>query len=129
MRSTLTTLAVGFILGATLGFAGLWTQVIQPAKAQIEQLEAEHGVMQSAIDSASEVLAKAAQELRAEAAQQAGVTAAGILPGPTPQPVKPTQPGPTQPASGWRAPVRNEEVAKELETTATQLKQWRTTRR
>ena len=67
MRSTLTTLAVGFILGATLGFAGLWTQVIQPAKEQIQELEAEHGILQSALDTATEALTKAATELRAEA--------------------------------------------------------------
>lgn len=133
MRSTLTTLAVGFILGATMGFTGLWTQVIQPAKAQIQQLEQEHSVMQSAMDAASEALSKAATELRAEAdlTLAPGTQAAiggGPTPLPMPQPVQPTQP--VQPATNdtarsTRTSTRTREVAGELETLATRLRQTR----
>jgi len=135
MRSTITTLAVGFILGATLGFAGLWTQVIQPAKTQIQQLETEHGVMQSAIDAATEALTKAAGELRAEAdltiapGTQAAV-GGGPSPLPMPQPVAPTQPQPAQPEAGstarsTRTATRTRQVATELEGLAAKLRSTR----
>lgn len=137
MRSTLTTLAVGFILGATLGFTGLWTQVIQPAQAQIQQLEQEQSIMQSAMDAASEALSKAATELRAEAdltiapGTQAAI-GGGPTPLPTPQPVQPTQPTPqpVQPetnntARSTRTATRTREVAGELESLATKLRESR----
>lgn len=130
MRSTLTTLAVGFILGATLGFAGLWTQVIEPAKAEIQKLESEHGMMQSALDVATEALTKAATELRAEAdLTLAPGTQAAVGGGPTPlpmpqpvQPTQPTQPGATETARSTRTATRTRQVASELESLADKLK-------
>lgn len=133
MRSTLTTLAVGFILGATLGFAGLWTQVIEPAKTEIQKLESEHGMMQSALDVATDALTKAASELRAEAdltlapGTQAAV-GGGPTPLPTPQPVQPTQPtqpGTTETARSTRTATRTRQVASELDSLADKLKSTR----
>ncbi len=127
MRSTLTTLAVGFILGATLGFAGLWTQVIQPAKEQITELETEHGVMQSALDSATDALTKAARELRGEVTPAGASTEIGLGPTPVPDPAAPLQPKPLpvpepQPASGTRTSTRTIQIATELDNVAEKLR-------
>ncbi|MBE7491943.1 MAG: hypothetical protein HS108_09355 [Planctomycetes bacterium] len=134
MRSTLTTLAVGFILGATLGFAGLWTQVIQPAKEQIQELEAEHGILQSALDTATEALTKAATELRAEAEKSTGQSIqAGT--GPVPLPALPGQPQPAQPQPAQPGPTplvvptRTREVANDLDSLAKRLRETRNRKR
>lgn len=125
MRSTLTTLAVGFILGATLGFAGLWTQVIQPAKEQITDLETEHGVMQNALDTATEALTKAAKELRGEAAPAGERTDVGTGPAPVPDPAAPLQPKPLPLSDGGnatRANTRTIQIASELDSVAEKLR-------
>ncbi len=93
MRSTLTIFVIGFVLGSSLGIGGLWTQVVQPAKAELEKIEQENGLMQQAVETASQALKDAAKDLRADAdVTGAGVTgttatrATGVAPQPVPVP-------------------------------------------
>ncbi|MHC4841074.1 MAG: hypothetical protein ACYTDT_08995 [Planctomycetota bacterium] len=53
---TLTTMGVGFVLGATLGFGGLYEYVLKPAKEEIIQLEEENGVMHDTLVEAQTTL-------------------------------------------------------------------------
>jgi hypothetical protein len=68
MRSSITIFVIGVVLGSTLGIGGLWTQVVQPAYQEIEQLNEEQGVMQQALDEAGETLQEVATSLRSDAA-------------------------------------------------------------
>ncbi|MCA8912632.1 MAG: hypothetical protein KDB82_13085 [Planctomycetes bacterium] len=67
MRSSFMIFLLGLVLGSTLGIGGIWSQVVQPAYQQINDLEQEHGVMQGALDEAGKTLREVAQELRSEA--------------------------------------------------------------
>jgi hypothetical protein len=68
MRSSITIFVIGVVLGSTLGIGGLWTQVVQPAYKEIEELNDEHDVMQQALDEAGETLQEVATSLRSDAA-------------------------------------------------------------
>lgn len=67
MRSSFTIFLLGLVLGSTMGIGGIWTQVVQPAFEQINDLEQETGVMKGALDEAGETLREVAEELRSEA--------------------------------------------------------------
>lgn len=67
MRSSITIFLLGLVLGSTLGIGGVWTQVVKPAYNQIDQLQQEHGVMESALDEAGKALLEVADELRGKA--------------------------------------------------------------
>lgn len=66
MRSSLTIFVIGFLLGSTLGIGGLYTQVLKPAWQEVEQLEEENGVMESALDEAGSALRNASERLRGD---------------------------------------------------------------
>lgn len=68
MRNGLVIFVIGFLLGSTLGIGGIWTQVVKPAKEQIEELEREHGILSDAVDAAAKVLREAVAELRSDPA-------------------------------------------------------------
>lgn len=119
MRQSLTILAIGFVLGATLGFGGLWTQVVQPAKAEIQTLEAEHGIMKSALDMAEQTLVQAAASLREDSSLPVPLETKSILGG-GPTAGTGLASGPTAPAT-----TRTTRVATNLDEMATNL---RTTR-
>ncbi len=87
---TLTILGVGFVLGATLGFGGLWKYVIVPAKDQIVQLEEDNQIMHGALEEASTALEDEADRISLDflpirlpiigGAGTAGILPAGITP-------------------------------------------------
>lgn len=113
MRSTLTTFVIGFIFGSSLGVGGLWTQVVQPTKAELEKLEEENGIMQQAVETATQALKSAAKDLRTES----GIAPAGVTgtpqPAPTPDPLQPTR------------ITRTNRLAEDLDTKATELEKLR----
>ena len=80
MRSSFTIFLLGLILGSTLGIGGIWTQVVQPAGEELQKLETEHGVMQSALDEAGKALKEVAGSLREEASGPAPMSAGDIFP-------------------------------------------------
>ncbi len=71
---------LGLVLGSTLGIGGIWTQVVQPAGVQLKQLEAEHGIMRSALDEAGKALKEVAGNLRAGESRPAPMTTGEIFP-------------------------------------------------
>lgn len=60
---TLTILGVGFVLGATLGFGGMYNYVLKPAKDQILELEKDNKVMEGALVEAQTVLEEEAKRI------------------------------------------------------------------
>lgn len=64
MRSSLFVFVIGFLLGSTLGLGGLYTQVLQPAWQEMEELERENGVMKEVLQEAGTALREAADNLR-----------------------------------------------------------------
>ncbi|MCC7509667.1 MAG: hypothetical protein IT464_09855 [Planctomycetes bacterium] len=122
MRSSLTIFVIGFVLGSSLGIGGLWTQVVQPTKAQLEKIEQENGVMQQAVESATKALKDAAKDLRAEA----DVTGASVT-GPTTTRPPGTSPQPT-PAPTFGS-SRSLSIADTLDSKAAELEQTRTSLR
>lgn len=112
MRNGLIIFAIGFVLGSTLGFGGMWTQVVVPAKEEIEKLEHDHGVLKDAVDMAADALRKAVDELRSEA---------GPEPADVRDAIAPSQPGPTR-------FTRTLRIADELESKASLLEETRRAR-
>lgn len=114
MRNTLAVFLIGFVFGSSLGIGGLWTQVVQPTKDELQKIESENKIMQQAIDSATKALKDAAADLRNEG----NIAPAGVT-GPTqPQPA----PDPLQPVRITRAT----RLAEDLDTKATELDKLRT---
>jgi hypothetical protein len=89
MRSSITIFVIGVVLGSTLGIGGLWSQVVQPAYREIEELNEEHDVMQGALDEAGETLQEVATTLRNDVAPFEG-TKPGDTGGGTATPLQPT---------------------------------------
>ncbi|MCF6227729.1 MAG: hypothetical protein L3J82_03550 [Planctomycetes bacterium] len=82
---TLTILGVGFVLGATLGFGGLWKYVIVPAKEEIVQLEEDNQIMHGALVEAQTTLEDEADRISLDflpikLPKIGGVNPAGIMP-------------------------------------------------
>ncbi len=124
MRQSLTILAIGFVLGATLGFGGLWTQVVQPAKAELQELESEHGVMKSALDAAEKTLEEAAKNLREEVTLPTPMEAKTILgSGPTAPSGLIGSATPTRTERTTRVAASLDEMANNLRTTRQKLRQ------
>lgn len=118
MRSTLTVFVIGFVLGSSLGIGGLWTQVVQPTKAELEKIEQENGVMQKAVETATQVLKEAARELRAEAdITGAGVTGSGT--------VRPSGTAESTPSKSSLGTNRTRAIAQDLESKASELEKTR----
>lgn len=80
MRSSFTIFLLGLILGSTLGIGGIWTQVVQPAGEQIQELQTEHGIMQQALDEAGKALKEVAGSLREESSGPAPMSTGDIFP-------------------------------------------------
>jgi hypothetical protein len=80
MRSSFMIFLLGLVLGSTLGIGGIWTQVVQPAGEQIQQLEAEHGIMQTALDEAGKALKEVAANLREDGSRPEPINPADIFP-------------------------------------------------
>lgn len=112
MRNGLVIFVIGFLLGSTLGIGGIWTQVVKPAKEQIEELEREHGILNDAVDAAAKVLREAVAELRS---------------GPAPDPVETQEAfAPAEPRQSSSA--RALRIADELESKASLLEESRRAR-
>jgi hypothetical protein len=90
MRSSITIFLIGLVLGSTLGIGGLWTQVVQPAYREIEELNEEHQVMEGALVEAEETIEEVAASLREDAptplssADVTGLRPVVPMPGATP---------------------------------------------
>ncbi|MBK8205889.1 MAG: hypothetical protein IPK87_03730 [Planctomycetes bacterium] len=122
MRSTLTIFVIGFVLGSSLGIGGLWTQVVQPTKAELEKIEQENGIMQKAVETATQALKDAAKDLRADA----DVTGASVT-GPTS--VRPTGTSPQPAPVPTLGTSRTRSIADTLDSKAAELEQTRTSMR
>ncbi|MBX3458342.1 MAG: hypothetical protein KF696_00085 [Planctomycetes bacterium] len=116
MRNTLAVFLIGFVFGSSLGIGGLWTQVVQPTKDELQKIESENKIMQQAIDSATKALKDAAADLRNEGnIAPAGVTGpTGTQPQPAPDPLQPVR------------ITRATRLAEDLDTKATELDKLRT---
>lgn len=91
MRSSFTIFLIGLVLGSTLGIGGLWTQVVQPAYHEIEELNEEHKIMEGALVEAEHAIEEVAASLRDE--PPTPMSASDVTG------VKPEQPRPAAPAT------------------------------
>lgn len=127
MRSSITIFLLGLILGSTLGIGGIWSQVVQPAYGEIEELNQEHGIMKSALDEAGKTLREVADELRQESdgsdegTSPSPIPSGGIFPRNGGSGVVPSGVTPTARSSESTASSRPRALASRLETLATKL--------
>ena len=68
---------MGMLLGSTLGFGGMWYQVVQPAMQEVQTLEDENGVLTDALNGAVETLREEANRLRGEGSEGPVVNSLG----------------------------------------------------